>query len=802
MAKFKALEDFAAEGKDSDDIPNSLPIIPMRTNMLVYPGAVIPFYIAREKSLNALEESIEKKNRFLFLTAQKEFEIEEPEIEDLNEYGVVARIMQLMKLPDSTFKVLVEGVKRARMQEPQQTGEDGFFFSEIEIQSVRFRKTKSLEVLMRKTKQEAKKYFQYSKRLPQEALQSLDSTSDPDKLADIVASVLPVEIDEKQKLLEYVHPKKRLEYLLKILTRENELLKIEEELEKKVRGKLEKNQKEYYLREKMKTIKEELEGSGDPEIVELKEKIEEAELPEEVEKKAIHQLERLEKSPTFSAESTVIRTYIDWLLELPWKKETEDIIDIKKARNILDTDHYGLDDVKKRILEYLAARSFSKGLKAPILCLVGPPGVGKTSLGKSLARSMNRKFVRMSLGGMRDEAEIRGHRRTYVGALPGRIIQLIREAGVRNPLILLDEIDKLGQSFQGDPASALLEVLDPEQNSNFKDNYLEVEFDLSKVVFVTTANVLHTIPPALRDRMEVIHIPGYTKVEKIEIASNYLLPDILQEHNMSKTVTVTKYALREIIDKYTREAGVRNLQRELAAIIRKSALKLLENDLKETKIRKSDVKELLGPRKYAEDEKLSEPTVGITTGLAWTAVGGTVLQVEALFQPGKGKLHLTGQLGDVMKESAQIALSLARAKAEEKEADKDESHHEKKSETDFFEKHDIHLHVPEGAVPKDGPSAGVTIITSLVSCLRNQKVRNDVAMTGEISLRGKVFPIGGVREKVLAAYRVGIFEIILPEDNAKDLHKIPKEVKDKMTFHFVETVDDVLKIALEKKQDA
>jgi ATP-dependent Lon protease len=443
-----------------------------------------------------------------------------------------------------------------------------------------------------------------------------------------------------------------------------------------------------------------------------------------------------------------------------------------------------LEDVKKRILEYLAARSFSKGLKAPILCLVGPPGVGKTSLGKSLAKAMNRKFVRMSLGGLRDEAEIRGHRRTYVGALPGRIIQLIREAGVKNPLILLDEIDKLGQSFQGDPAAALLEVLDPEQNKTFTDHYLEVEFDLSKVIFITTANVIYTIPDALRDRMEVIEISGYTKVEKEKIATGYLIPEILEEHNMTDKVNITPYALSQIIDGYTREAGVRNLKRELASVVRKTALELLENDLDKKKIRKKDVEELLGPPKFLEDERLKKPEIGITTGLAWTAVGGTVLQVEALFQPGKGHIHMTGQLGDVMKESAQIALSLARVRCQE---DCDEK---------FFEKHDIHLHVPEGAVPKDGPSAGVTLITSIVSCLKNKPVRNDIAMTGEISLRGKVFPIGGVKEKVLAAYRIGIHEVILPAANEKDLYKIPKEIREKITFHFVENVDEVLQIAL------
>jgi ATP-dependent Lon protease len=729
-----------------------------------------------------LEESIEKKNRFLFLCSQKDIQENEPKEVDLFTHGVVARVMQLMKLPDNSFKVLVEGVVRGKIVDGLHDGES--LSAKVEILKVNYRNTKALEVLIRKVRDEARKFFQYTRRIPNEALQALEGTEDADKFADLVASILPLKLDEKQVLLEIVHPKNRLELLLEILLRENELLKIEEDLEKKVKGKLEQNQKEYYLREKMKTIKEELDGTGDPEIMELKEKIDAAELPPEVEEKALKQLERLEKSPTFSAESTVIRSYIDWLIEMPWNSESDDIIDIKKARAVLDTDHYGLEDVKKRILEYLAARSFSKGLKAPILCLVGPPGVGKTSLGKSLAKAMNRKFVRMSLGGLRDEAEIRGHRRTYVGALPGRIIQLIREAGVKNPLILLDEIDKLGQSFQGDPAAALLEVLDPEQNKTFTDHYLEVEFDLSKVIFITTANVIYTIPGALRDRMEVIEISGYTKVEKEKIATGYLIPEILEEHNMTDKVNITPYALSQIIDGYTREAGVRNLKRELASVVRKTALELLENDLDKKKIRKKDVEELLGPPKFLEDERLKKPEIGITTGLAWTAVGGTVLQVEALFQPGKGHIHMTGQLGDVMKESAQIALSLARVRCQE---DCDEK---------FFEKHDIHLHVPEGAVPKDGPSAGVTLITSIVSCLKNKPVRNDIAMTGEISLRGKVFPIGGVKEKVLAAYRIGIHEVILPAANEKDLYKIPKEIREKITFHFVENVDEVLQIAL------
>jgi len=782
MSKFQKLEEFATDGKESVEIPDNLPVIPMRTNMLVYPGSVMPFYVGREKSLNALEESIERKSRLVYLVAQKDPATEDPETDDIYEMGVVAQIIQLMKLPDNSFKVLVEGLSRARAKSDFK--DEGFLSLDIEVQVSKFRKTKSLEVLIKKVGESTKKYFTITKKLPTEALQSLEDTSDPDRFADFVASVMPFTLEEKQELLEIIHPKKRLEFLLQLLTRELDLLKIEEDLEKKVRGKLEQNQKEYYLREKMKTIKEELEGNGDAEIIEYRERVENGNYPEAVKEKALHEIERLERSPAYSAESTVIRTYLDWILDLPWYEESEDIIDIKDARKVLDSDHYGLEEVKERILEYLAARAFSKGLKAPILCLVGPPGVGKTSLGNSLAKAMNRKFMRMSLGGMRDEAEIRGHRKTYVGAMPGRIIQLIKNSGVKNPLILLDEIDKLGQSFQGDPASALLEVLDPEQNSTFVDHFIELKFDLSKVIFVTTANVLYTIPPALRDRMEIIEIPGYTEIEKTYISKGYIIPKILEEHSMASKLKITPGSIKKIIQNYTREAGVRNLQREIASIVRKCALKMLEEDLNEYSVKAADIPKLLGPEKFQNDVKLEKPEVGITTGLAWTAVGGSTLQIETIFQPGKGKILLTGQLGDVMKESAQIALSLSKNICEGE------------LDTEFFEKHDLHMHVPEGAVPKDGPSAGITITTSIVSSIKKVPVRNDVAMTGEISLRGKVFPIGGVREKVLAAFRLGIKEIILPRDNKKDIYKIPEEVKSHIKFHFVETIDQVLKIAL------
>jgi ATP-dependent Lon protease len=781
MKKFQKLEQFAQEGKDAIDIPDQLPIIPMRTNMLVYPGSVIPFYVGRDKSLNALEESIEKKNRLIFLVSQKNLELEEPTKEDLFEMGVVTQVMQLMKLPDGTFKVLVEGLVRARKISYLE-GEK-FDSAVIKIVVSEYKVTKALEAMVRKVKEDTQKYFNMTKKLPPEALQALEDTSDTDRFADFVSSILPLPLEDKQRLLEAEEPKRRLESLMEYLTKEIDLLKMEEDLERKVRFKLEQNQKEYYLREKMRTIKEELDGSEDQEIVELRDKVEKGGYPAFVMEKALHEIERLEKSPAYSAESTVIRTYLDWLLGLPWNEETIDEIDIKRARKILDKDHFGLEEVKERILEFLAARAFSKSLKAPILCLVGPPGVGKTSLGQSLARAMGRKFVRMSLGGMRDEAEIRGHRRTYVGALPGRIIQLLKNSGVKNPVILLDELDKMGQSFQGDPASALLEVLDPEQNANFVDHFVEVPFDLSKVIFITTANVLYTLPPALKDRLEVIEIPGYTEQEKIKIAQNYLVPKILSEHNMEGKVQILPQSIRTIIGSFTREAGVRNLNRELSGLVRKSALKMLENKLENYRIDKKAVFQMLGAEKYFEDQRLEKPYVGICTGMAWTAVGGSVLQIESLFVQGSGKLILTGQLGDIMKESAQIALSVAR-------------NYCGGDSRDYFEKHDLHVHVPEGAVPKDGPSAGITLAVSIASSILKKPVKNLVAMTGELTLRGKVLPVGGIREKVLAAYRTGIKTIVLPKQNQKDTEKIPQEVMDDIRIHFVNTIEEVFKAVM------
>ncbi|PLV60285.1 endopeptidase La [Thermotoga sp. KOL6] len=774
---FKILERYARQQEKDQEIPNSLPCIPLRNGVGVFPNTVVPFYVGRMKSLMALEEAMEKYNRFLFVTNQIDPSIEDPKPEDLYRVGTIVKVLQIMKLPDDTFKVLVEGLERARIEEFMTV--DPFFLTRINILKVKFRKTKKLEALMRSVKDKAIRYFNLTRRFPQETLVTLKEMQDPDKLADFIASILPVPLETKQELLETVHPLHRLEKILSILVKEIEILEIEEEIEKKVKDRIEKTQREYVLREKLRAIKEELGAEEELEIKEFYERVEKGNYPEYVKEKAVKEIQRLEKMSPYSAEATVVRTYLDWLLNLPWNTFTEDRLDIKEAKKILNKNHYGLEEVKERILEYLVARKFSKNLKAPILCLVGPPGVGKTSLGRTIAEAMGRKFGRMSLGGLRDEAEIKGHRRTYVGALPGRIIQIIRRLGTKNPVILLDEVDKMGISFQGDPASALLEVLDPEQNKDFVDHYLEVPFDLSQVLFITTANVLHTIPPALRDRMEIIEIPGYSDLEKYYIAKDYIIPKIASMYNLSK-VTFTPGAIKKMISEYTKEAGVRNLERIIEKVIRK---KLVKHESKSLKISSRDIKELLGPSMFKEEETLRENTVGAVTGLAWTPYGGSVLIVESLLLPGKGNLILTGNMGDVMKESAQIALSVVRNMCGEK-------HRE------VFEKSDIHIHVPEGAVPKDGPSAGITITTALYSAVTKKKVRKDVAMTGEITLRGKILPVGGVREKLLAAKRAGVKRVILPERNRSDVEKIPKEYLNGLEIVFCDEIKDVLKEAI------
>ncbi len=780
--KFELLEKAAVGSERKIEIPDKLPVIPTRTNMLVYPSSVMPLYVGREKSLAALEESIGKFNQIVFLVSQRDITKEEPEIEDLFEIGTIARIVQLMKMPDGNYKILVEGLTRARLSSVEE-GESTFIVVAEKLKS-KGRKSKMLQALVRRVKELALRYVSMSRRFPDEAIMALEDTSDADKFADFVSSMVPFSLEEKQRLLEEIEAKDRLNTLMELLTREIEILSLEEELDKRVKEKIEQGQKEYYLREKMRAIQEELEGEEDEEIKELKEMAESGELPQEVKEKAEQEISRLEKMSPYSPEATVVRTYLDWLLNLPWQEETDDEIVIKDVRKTLDNNHYGLDDVKERILEFLAARRFSKNLRAPILCLVGPPGVGKTSLGRSVSEAMGRKFGRISLGGMRDEAEIRGHRRTYVGALPGRIMQMIRKLKTRNPVIVLDEVDKMGISFQGDPASALLEVLDPEQNNSFTDHFLEVPFDLSRVLFITTANVLYSIPAALKDRMEIIEIPGYTESEKYHIAREHILPKLLDEHNMKAgRLKITPAATRDVIRDYTREAGVRELDRNLAKIIRKATLKIAEG-ADSISVGVNELGEYLGAPLFKESDFRKHPEVGVATGLAWTSVGGEIMYIEVLPVSGKGKTIITGQLGDVMKESAQIAASLARKLCG------DEKFNE------IFEKKDFHIHVPEGAVPKDGPSAGITLTTAIVSAVTGRKVRNDIAMTGEITLRGKVLPIGGLKEKLMAAYRARMKKVLIPLANKRDLDKVPEEIKSKLEFVFVENISEVLEEAL------
>ncbi|ABS60272.1 MULTISPECIES: endopeptidase La [Fervidobacterium] len=780
--KYSRLEKEAKKAREEKiSIPNVLPAIAMRSNMVIFPNTVVPFYVGREISLMALEEAMEKTNQIVFVVNQKDPAVETPTEKDLYKVGTIVRIIQVGKLPDETFKVLVEGIARAKWI--KNVGEK-FFKFEIEILRTRYGKSKRLIALMRMVKEELHKYVQYSRKIPPETLMLLEDVDNPDVFADIAASLCPGNIEEKQQLLEIVHPANRLERILDILARETELLEIEQQLDQKVKERIEKSQREYYLREKLRVIRDELGGEEDIEIKELKEKIENNNYPEFVKEKARAEINRLEKMSPYAPEATVVRTYLDWILNLPWHEKTDDTDDINFAEKVLNEDHYGLDEPKRRILEYLATRKVSQKAKAPIICFVGPPGVGKTSLAKSIARAMNRKFGRMSLGGLRDEAEIRGHRRTYVGAMPGRIMQLIRKLGVKNPVILLDEIDKMGISFQGDPASALLEVLDPEQNKEFVDHYIELPYDLSEVLFVTTANVLYTIPPALRDRMEVIEISSYTDVEKFYIAKNYIIPKIESEfvEKADEIFSFKDTAIKKIINEYTLEPGVRELEREIRSVVRKATLDAIKTG-KKIVISPEKVTEYLGPSKIKDEDKLEKPMIGVTTGLAWTPNGGTTLYIESTLIPGNGGLIITGQLGDVMKESVRIALSLARKIVGDEYAEK-------------FTKNDIHVHVPEGAVPKDGPSAGVTITTALVSVVKNIPVRNDIAMTGEITLRGRVLPVGGIKEKVMAAYRKGIYHVILPKKNEVDIEKVPEVVRTKMKFTFVETIEEVLEVAL------
>ena len=761
-----------------------VPLLPLR-GIIIFPTMVVHLDVGREKSIHALEQAM-MDDALIFLTTQKEITIDDPEEDDIYEMGTLSKVKQMLKLPNGTFRVLVEGIVRGKIEKYLTTDE---FFS-VEITPFKDSEEKDLEdeALMRTALDLFEQYLKMSKKISAEAFATVQDIDEPGRLADILTSYLPLKLKEKQEILETIDIKKRLSRVVEILNNEKEVLLLERKIDQRVRRSIERTQKEYYLREQMKAIQKELgEKDGkDGEIEELREKIKAAKMPEHVEKAALKELDRYEKVPAASAESSVIRTYLDWLIALPWTKETKDDLDINKAKRILDEDHYGLEKVKERVLEYLAVQKLTNSLKGPILCLVGPPGVGKTSLAKSIARSLNRKFIRVSLGGVRDESEIRGHRRTYVGAMPGRIIQGMRRAGTINPVFLLDEIDKLSGDFRGDPASALLEVLDPEQNKNFSDHYIEEPYDLSKVMFIATANNLATIPEPLRDRMEIITISGYTEYEKLHIARDYLIEKQIKQHGLTKQqLQIRDQALIDIIRYYTREAGVRSLERQIAAICRKTARIITSGEKKRVIVTEKNLEEFLGKWKFRYGMMEQEDQVGVATGLAYTPYGGDTLQIEVALAPGKGKLVLTGKLGDVMKESAQAALSYVRSSAEKLGID-----------SDFYEKYDIHIHVPEGAVPKDGPSAGITITTALVSALTGKPVRKEIGMTGEVTLRGRVLAIGGLKEKTLSAHRAGLTKIIFPKDNEKDLDDIPESVRDQLTLIPVSHVDEVLNEAL------
>jgi len=767
------------------EVYETLPIVPLR-DVVVFPHMMMPFVIGRPSSTRALEHALLKDKR-IFLAAQHDASVDDPKPDDVFTMGCVANVVQSLKLPDGNIKVLVEGVDRARAVEWKE--DKGFYRVVVKVLAKQKEAAGDVEATMSRVVSLFEQYVKLSNNLHYDAMIAAVRVDDPGKLADTIAAHLLVGVDEKQNLLEIISPLERLNRIAGILEIEVDKLQVDRRIQSRVKKQMEKAQKEYYLNEKMKAIQKEL-GRKDEkgnEVDELKKKIEQARMPKEVEEKAVQELKRLEAMPPMSAEATVSRNYLDWLIAVPWHKKTRENRDLKHAESVLHEDHYGLEKIKDRILEFLAVRSLVKKPKATILTFSGPPGVGKTSLAKSIARAMNRKFVRLSLGGVRDEAEIRGHRRTYIGAFPGQIIQMMKKAGTQNPVFLLDEVDKMSMDFRGDPSAALLEVLDPEQNNAFLDHYLDVEYDLSQVMFICTANVLHTIPQALRDRMEVLQLAGYTEQEKIEIAKRFLAPKAIEGTGLTKdNIILREDALQTIIQRYTREAGVRNLEREISSVCRKVARKVVVDGKSfHEDITAEKVTEYLGVPRFRPSMAEEQNEVGVATGLAWTEVGGELLVTEATLMTGKGKLTLTGKLGDVMQESAQAALSYVRSKAAELNLPED-----------FHSKIDIHIHVPEGAIPKDGPSAGITMATTLISALTKIPVRRDVAMTGEITLRGKVLPIGGVKEKVLAAHRAGVTTILLPRDNEKDLADIPKNVLDALKLHLVSTMDEVLRIAL------
>ncbi len=766
-----------------------LPLVPLR-DVVVFPYTMIPFVVGRKSSLTAVEKALAGDKR-VFLATQRDAKIDDPKPDEINFIGTIANIVQSLKLPNGNIKLLVEGSTRGKVLEIR--SEADFLVALLEPIESKVELTPEIETDMGRVVSLFEKYVKLSPNLPYETMISTIRVSEPGRLTDTIAAHVQVGVEEKQNLLETFNPAERLSILANLLDAEIEKLRVDRRIHQRVKKQMEKAQKEYYLNEKMKAIQQELGRKDDKlnEIEELKEKITAAHMPKEAHEKAMQELKRLEVMPPVSAEATVSRNYLDWLISVPWHKRTKEIRDLDYAEKVLNEDHYGLEKVKERILEFLAVRRLvrNRNMKGSILCFVGPPGVGKTSLAQSIARATGRKFVRVSLGGVRDEAEIRGHRRTYIGAFPGQIIQMMKKAGTKNPVFLLDEVDKMSMDFRGDPSSALLEVLDAEQNSTFLDHYIDTEFDLSQVMFICTANILHPIPPALKDRMEVLRLVGYTLFEKIKIAQRFLVPKQLKNHGLEpKKFVFEEEAIQDVIEKYTREAGVRNLERELASVCRKLARRVVKEGKDYTfTVKTEQVSEFLGVPRFrpATSDKKSE--IGIATGLAWTETGGEILTTEATMMKGRGKLMLTGKLGDVMQESAQAALSYIRSRGQVLGIDED-----------FYRKFDIHIHVPEGAIPKDGPSAGITMATALASLLTKTPARGDVAMTGEITLRGKVLPIGGVKEKVLAAHRLGIRTIILPRDNEKDLADVPEDIQKLLEFRLVDTMDEVLQIALER----
>ena len=767
------------------DVYETLPIVPLR-DVVVFPHMMMPFVIGRPSSTRALEHALMKDKR-IFLAAQQDAVTDDPQPKDIYTMGCVANIVQSLKLPDGNIKVLVEGLERARAVEWKE--DKGFYRVVAKLLPKQDDVSDDVESTMSRVVSLFEQYVKLSNNLHYDAMIAAVRVDDASKLADTIAAHLVVGVEEKQNLLELISPLERLVRIASLLEAEVDKLQVDRRIQSRVKKQMEKAQKEYYLNEKMKAIQKELGRKEDKgsELDELKKKIEQSRMPKEVEEKAIQELKRLEGMPPMSAEATVSRNYLDWLIAVPWYKKSRESRDLKKAEAILNQDHYGLEKIKDRILEFLAVRTLVRKPKSTILTFTGPPGVGKTSLAKSIARATNRKFVRLSVGGVRDEAEIRGHRRTYIGAFPGQIVQMMKKAGTINPVFLLDEVDKMSMDFRGDPSAALLEVLDPEQNHTFLDHYLDVEYDLSNIMFICTANVLHTVPQALRDRMEVLQLAGYTELEKIEIARTFLAPKAVKATGLTdKNIQFKDEAFETIIRRYTREAGVRSLEREINTICRKVARKVvLEGKRFSEEVTAERITEHLGVPRYRPTMAEEQNEVGIATGLAWTEAGGELLLTESTLMPGKGRLTLTGQLGDVMQESAQAAMSYVRSRAAEFGIQKD-----------FHRRTDVHVHVPEGAIPKDGPSAGITLATALVSNLASVPTRRDVAMTGEITLRGKVLPIGGVKEKVLAAHRAGVKTIILPKDNEKDLADIPKAVLDVLELHLVESMDEVLKIAL------